>query len=121
MHPEILRNLVAQHTYELREQAHQAALARTAGRARRAGRRGAAGPAAGDLAGSPSRHSRLRGRLVPDRRGPGAQPSCLAPGVPPEEVRAAGPHGSWPGCAGGVYTATSPAFMVTPWGVTRPG
>lgn len=50
MHPEILRNLVAQHTYELREQAHQAALARTAGRARRAGRRGAAGPAADDLA-----------------------------------------------------------------------
>ena len=50
MHPEILRNLVAQHTYELREQAHQAALARTAGRARRAGRRSAAGPAADDLA-----------------------------------------------------------------------
>ena len=44
MHPEILRNLVAQHTYELREQAHQAALARTAGRARRAGRRGARRP-----------------------------------------------------------------------------
>ncbi len=50
MHPEILRNLVAQHTSELREQAHHAALARTAGRARRAGRRGAAG--AGDPAGT---------------------------------------------------------------------
>ena len=52
MHPEIMRNLVAQHTYELREQAHQAALARTAGRARRAGRRGAARTAAGDPAGT---------------------------------------------------------------------
>lgn len=35
MHPEILRELVAQHGRELREQAHRAALARTVGRARR--------------------------------------------------------------------------------------
>ena len=41
MHPEILRDLVAQHGRELREQAHSARLARTASRAARALRRGA--------------------------------------------------------------------------------
>ncbi len=41
MHPEILRELVAQHGRELREQAHRATLARTASRAMRAVRRGA--------------------------------------------------------------------------------
>ena len=46
MHPEILRELVSQHGRELREQAHQATLARTAGHARRAARRHAADLAA---------------------------------------------------------------------------
>jgi hypothetical protein len=44
MHPDILRELISQHGRELREQAHRAAMARTAGRARRAARRGAARP-----------------------------------------------------------------------------
>ncbi len=39
MHPEIARELVAQHGRELREQAHRAATARTASRARRRGGR----------------------------------------------------------------------------------
>jgi hypothetical protein len=42
MHPEILREIVSQHGRELREQAHRAARARTAGQARRAARRRAA-------------------------------------------------------------------------------
>jgi hypothetical protein len=46
MHPEILRELVSQHERDLRRQAHQATLARTAGRGRRAGRRHAADLAA---------------------------------------------------------------------------
>jgi len=41
MHPEIVRALVAEHGRELREQAHQATLARTASRRLRALRRGA--------------------------------------------------------------------------------
>jgi len=41
MHPEILRELVAQHGRDLREQAHRAVTARTARRARRALRHGA--------------------------------------------------------------------------------
>ena len=41
MHPEILRELIAQHGRDLREQAHKAAMARTASRAMRALRRGA--------------------------------------------------------------------------------
>ena len=40
MHPEILRDLVAQHHRDLREQAHQAMTARIARRAPRALRRG---------------------------------------------------------------------------------
>jgi len=43
MHPEILRQLVAQHGRELREQAHRAATARTASRARRRARLAADG------------------------------------------------------------------------------
>ena len=43
MHPEILRELVAQHGRELREQAHRAATARTASRARRRARLAADG------------------------------------------------------------------------------
>ncbi len=39
MHPEILRELTAQHGHELREQAHRASLVRTARRALRDGRR----------------------------------------------------------------------------------
>jgi hypothetical protein len=41
MHPEILRELVAQHGRELREQAHRATLARTVSRTLRGLRRGA--------------------------------------------------------------------------------
>ena len=41
MHPEILRELAAQHGRDLREQAHRASMARTASRAMRALRRGA--------------------------------------------------------------------------------
>jgi hypothetical protein len=41
MHPEILRQIVAQHDRDLREQAHRAVTARAAGRALRALRRGA--------------------------------------------------------------------------------
>ena len=41
MHPDILRDLVAQHGRELHERAHRAALARTAVRARRAARHAA--------------------------------------------------------------------------------
>jgi len=41
MHPEILRELIAQHGRDLREQAHRAVTARTASRARRALRHGA--------------------------------------------------------------------------------
>jgi hypothetical protein len=40
MHPEILRELSAQHVRDLREQAHGASLGRTARRTRRDGRRG---------------------------------------------------------------------------------
>ncbi len=43
MHPDIMRDLVAQHGRELHEQAHRAALARTVVRARRAARRAASG------------------------------------------------------------------------------
>jgi hypothetical protein len=39
MHPEIMRELTAQHGRDLRERAHQAQLARTASRGRRAIRR----------------------------------------------------------------------------------
>jgi len=50
MHPEILRELATQHGRELREQAHRAAMARTASRAMRALRRGARQDGADDLA-----------------------------------------------------------------------
>jgi hypothetical protein len=40
MHPEILRELTAQHGRDLREQAHRASLGRTVRRALRDGRRG---------------------------------------------------------------------------------
>ena len=43
MHPEILRELVAQHGRELREQAQRAVTARTASRARRRARQAADG------------------------------------------------------------------------------
>ena len=76
MHPEILRELVAQHGRELREQAHRAATARTASRAPRAVRRGAR---RGGRVRRPG-HPRLRGRLVPDRRGRGRRPrACRTP------------------------------------------
>ena len=51
MHPEILREIVAQHGRDLREQARRAATARTASRAMRALRRGGRRAGADEFAG----------------------------------------------------------------------
>jgi hypothetical protein len=48
MHPDILRELGAQHSREMLDRAHQAKLARTANKARRAIRRGLSRPDDGD-------------------------------------------------------------------------
>jgi hypothetical protein len=66
MHPEIARKLTAQRGRELREQAQQAMVATTVSRRLRAMRRGA-GPAGRGRRFRLPGHSRLRGRLVPDR------------------------------------------------------
>jgi hypothetical protein len=50
MHPDILRDLVAQHSRDLREQAHRVAVARTARRAMRALRHSARRAGADDFA-----------------------------------------------------------------------
>jgi len=76
MHPEILRELTSQRGREMRDQAHQATLARMASKIRRARRRGLSGLEDGDEIVLPPIPDYVNGsfRATPDHDNAGGQP-----------------------------------------------